>query len=146
MQVIFLQDVKNVGKKGQLKNVPDGYARNFLFAKNLATQATPAAIAKLKQEEQKRKLQESLEKQEVQKLADALKDKRIVIKARAKDGKLFGSITPKEIVAEIRKAHGLAVNEKAVTEGHIKELGEKNVKLSLDFGITATVIVAIEQA
>lgn len=146
MQVIFLQDVKNVGKKGQLKNVPDGYARNFLFAKNLAVQATPQAIAKLKQEEQKRKLQESLEKQEVQKLADALKDKRIVLKARAKDGKLFGSVTPKEIVLEIRKAHGLAVNEKAVSEAHIKELGEKTLKLNLDFGISTTITIAIEQA
>lgn len=146
MQVIFLQDVKNVGKKGQLKNVPDGYARNFLFVKKLATQATPQAIAKLKQEEQKRKLQESLEKQEIQKMADALRDKKIVIKARAKDGKLFGSITPKEIVAEIRKTHGIAISEKAVTEGHIKELGEKNVKLSFDFGISATIVIAIEQA
>lgn len=146
MQVIFLQDVKNVGKKGQLKNVPDGYARNFLLAKNLATQATPQAIAKLKQEEQKRKLQESLEKQEVQKLADALKGKRIVIKARAKDGKLFGSITAKEIVGEIRKTHGLAVSEKALAESHIKDLGEKNLKLNLDFGISTSITVAIEQA
>lgn len=146
MEVIFLQDVKNVGKKGQLKNVPDGYARNFLLARKLATQATPAAVTKLKQEEQKRKLQMSLEKQEVQKLADALKDKKVVIKARAKDGKLFGSITPKEIVAEIRKTHALAVPEKAIIDGHIKELGEKSVKISLDFDITTTIMVTIEQA
>lgn len=146
MQVIFLQDVKNVGKKGQLKNVPDGYARNFLLGRGLARQATPEAVTKVKQDEEKKKVQLALEKQEVQKLADALKEKKIVIKARAKDGKLFGSITPKEIVAEIRKTYGLAVSEKAVTEGHIKELGEKSLKLSLDFGITVTIHVAIEQA
>lgn len=146
MEVIFLQDVKNVGKKGQLKNVPDGYARNFLLARKLATQATPAAVTKLKQEEQKKKMQTALEKQEIQKLADALNGKKIVIKARAKDGKLFGSITPKEIVLEIRKAHGLEVSEKAITDGHIKELGEKNVKISLDFGITVTITATIEQA
>ncbi|KKQ45586.1 MAG: 50S ribosomal protein L9, partial [Candidatus Moranbacteria bacterium GW2011_GWC2_37_8] len=117
MQVIFLQDVKNVGKKGQLKNVPDGYARNFLLARNLATQATPAAITKVKQEEEKKKVQMALGKQEIQKLADAMSGKRVVIKARAKDGKLFGSITPKEIVLEIRKQIGVEVSEKAITDG-----------------------------
>ncbi|EKE25830.1 MAG: hypothetical protein ACD_5C00023G0002 [uncultured bacterium] len=146
MQVIFLQDVKNVGKKGQLKNVPDGYARNFLLARNLATQATPAAITKVKQEEEKKKVQMALGKQEIQKLADAMSGKRVVIKARAKDGKLFGSITPKEIVLEIRKQIGVEVSEKAITDGHIKELGEKSLKLSLDFGITANIVLVVEQA
>ncbi|EKD58530.1 MAG: 50S ribosomal protein L9 [uncultured bacterium] len=146
MQVIFLQDVKNVGKKGQLKNVPDGYARNFLLARGLASAATPAAVSKVKQDEEKKKVQLALEKQEIQKLADALKDKKVVIKARAKDGKLFGSITQKEIVLEIRKQLGLIVSEKAITEGHIKELGERSMKISLDFGITATIAVTVEQA
>jgi len=146
MQVIFLQDVKNVGKKGQLKNVPDGYARNFLLARNLATQATPAAITKVKQEEEKKKVQMALGKQEIQKLADAMSGKRVVIKARAKDGKLFGSITPKEIVLEIRKQIGVEVSEKAITDGHIKELGEKSLKLSLDFGITAAITVVVDPA
>ena len=145
MQVIFLQDVKNVGKKGQLKNVPDGYARNFLLARNLVTQATPGAISKVKQEDEKKKVQMALGKQEIQKLAEALSGKRVVIKARAKNGKLFGSITPKEIALEIRK-NGLIVPEKALPHDHIRELGEKSLKIALDFGISATITVVVEQA
>lgn len=145
MQVIFLQDVKNVGKKGQIKNVPDGYARNFLLARKLASVATTINVSQAKQEEDKKKLQLSLEKQGVQKLADAVEGKRIVMKARAKDGKLFGSITPKEIAVEIKKI-GLEIPEKAIATEHIKELGEKKVLISLDFGIKANIVLVVEQA
>lgn len=145
MQVIFLQDVKNVGKKGQIKNVPDGYARNFLLARKLASVATPASVAHLKQEDDKKKMQISLEKQEIQKLASAIEGKRITIRARAKDGKLFGSITPKEIALEIKK-NGLAIPEKAIAAEHIKDLGEKKIIISLDFGIKASIILVVEQA
>src|SRR6266568_4840738 len=103
MQVIFLQDVKNEAKKGQIKNVPDGYARNFLLARKLAVQATPNEISKAKIEEDKKKTQLAQEKQEIQKLANNIDGKNIVIKARAKDKRLFGSITPKEIALELRK-------------------------------------------
>lgn len=145
MQVIFLQDVKNVGKKGQIKNVPDGYARNFLLARKLASVATPASVAQVKQEDDKKKMQISLEKGAIQKLALAIEGKRIVIKARAKDGKLFGSITAKEIALEIGKI-GLAIPEKAIKVEHIRELGEKKVTISLDFGITANIVLVVEQA
>ncbi len=146
MQVIFLQDVKNVGKKGQLKNVPDGYARNFLLAKKLAVLATPASMAKIKQDEDKRKVQTSLEKQTVQKLAAAVEGKKIIIKARAKNGKLFGSITAKEIALEIRKTIGVEIPEKAIVANHIKDLGEKKVIISLDFDIKANINLIVEQA
>jgi len=145
MQVIFLQDVKNVGKKGQIKNVPDGYARNFLLARKLASVATTVNVSQAKQEEDKKKLQLSLEKQTVQKLADAVEGKRITMKARAKDGKLFGSITPKEIAAEIKKI-GLEIPEKAIAAEHIKDLGEKKIVISLDFGIKANIVLVVEQA
>jgi len=145
MQVIFLEDVKNVGKRGQIKNVPDGYARNFLFARKLANIATPIAIIKAKQEDDKKKMQNSLEKQAVQKMADAISEKRIVIKARAKDGKLFGSITAKEIAIEIKKI-GILIPEKAIAADHIKELGEKKIEISFDFGIKTNVVLVVEQA
>ena len=103
MQIILLQDVKNVGKKGQIKNVPDGYARNFLLAKKLAAVATQSTISQVKTEEAKRNQQFALEKQEIQKTASEINGKRIVIKARSKNGKLFGSITAKEIASEIKK-------------------------------------------
>ncbi|KKP96228.1 MAG: 50S ribosomal protein L9, partial [Candidatus Moranbacteria bacterium GW2011_GWD2_36_12] len=139
MQVIFLQDVKNVGKKGQIKNVPDGYARNFLLARKLATVANAASLANVKQEEDKKKLQTALGKQTVQKLATAIEGKKFVIKARAKDGKLFGSITAKDINKEIKKA-GFDISEKAIQIDHIKDLGEKKVIISFDFGISTTII------
>lgn len=142
MQVIFLQDVKNVGKKGQIKTVPDGYARNFLLARKLAAIATPSAITHAKQEEDKKKMQTSLEKQGVQKLAASIEGKRIVIKARAKDGKLFGSITAKEIVAELKKIN-FVIPEKAINADHIKDLGEKKVQISLEFGIKATIVLEV---
>ncbi|KKQ06321.1 MAG: 50S ribosomal protein L9 [Candidatus Moranbacteria bacterium GW2011_GWE2_36_40] len=145
MQVIFLQDVKNVGKKGQIKNVPDGYARNFLLARKLATVANAASLANVKQEEDKKKLQTALGKQTVQKLATAIEGKKFVIKARAKDGKLFGSITAKDINKEIKKA-GFDISEKAIQIDHIKDLGEKKVIISFDFGISTTIILVVEQA
>ncbi|MDD5464172.1 MAG: 50S ribosomal protein L9 [Candidatus Moranbacteria bacterium] len=145
MQVIFLQDVKNVGKKGQIKNVPDGYARNFLLARKLATVATPASLASVKQEEDKKKLQTALGKQTAAKLATAIEGKKFVLKARAKDGKLFGSITAKDINKEIKKA-GFDIPEKAIAADHIKDLGEKKVAISFDFGIKAEIILIVEQA
>ena len=145
MQVIFLQDVKNVGKKGQIKNVPDGYARNFLLARKLATVANATSLASVKQEEDKKKLQVALEKQTVQKLATAIDGKKFIIKARAKDGKLFGSITAKDINKEIKKA-GFDIPEKAIAADHIKDLGEKKVTISLDFGIKSTIIIVVDPA
>jgi len=145
MQIILLQDVKNIGKKGQIKNVPDGYARNFLLARKLAAVATHSGVAQAKHEEEKRKQQESQAKQEVQKLADAINGKQITIKARAKDGKLFGSITAKEIASEIKK-QGLAIPEKSISASHIRELGEIKVRINLDFGISANINLLVEQA
>lgn len=143
MQIILLQDVKNVGKKGQIKNVPDGYARNFLLAKKLATVATESAVAEVKMEEDKKNLQLALEKQEVQKLADSLKGKKFIIKARAKDGKLFGSIAAKEVASEIRKS-GYEIPEKSIQIDHIKGLGEKRIKINLNFGIKTEIILGVE--
>ena len=144
MQIILLQDVKNVGKKGQIKNVPDGYARNFLLAKKLATVATQSAVTQVKIEEDKKNLQLALGKQAVQKLAQELNGKKFTIKARAKDGKLFGSITNKEIVAEIKKS-GYDISEKSIQTDHIKELGEKRINITLEFGIKTEIILGVEE-
>ena len=144
MQIILLQDVKNVGKKGQIKNVPDGYARNFLLAKKLATTATQSAVTQIKTEADKKNLQLALEKQEIQNLANSLNGKKFIIKVRAKDGKLFGSITTKEIIAEIKKS-GYDISEKSIKADHIKELGEKRINVSLNFGIKAEIILGVEE-
>jgi large subunit ribosomal protein L9 len=144
MQIILLQDIKNVGKKGQIKNVPDGYARNFLLAKNLAKPATESAIAQVKMEEEQSKQKTEAQKVEIKKLADAPSGKKIALKVRAKNGKLFGSITPKEIVAELKQI-GFEIPEKSVDAKHIKELGEHKITISLDFDIKTDIIVALEE-
>jgi large subunit ribosomal protein L9 len=144
MQIILLQDVKNVGKKGQIKNVPDGFGRNFLLAKKLAAIATDSAISQTKFEEEKKNQHLMSEKQAVQKLAMELNGKKFIIKARAKDGKLFGSIATKEISLEIKK-NGFEIPEKAITADHIKELGEKKVSINLDFGIKTEIILGVEE-
>lgn len=144
MEIILLQDVKNVGKKGEIKNVPDGFARNFLLAKKLATVATPEIVAQTKLVEENKNKQLEKEKQETQKMAEALRGKKFIIKTRAKDGKLFGSITAKEIATEIKKS-GYDVPEKSIQTKHIKELGEKRVEINLDFNIKTEIILGVEQ-
>ena len=143
MEIILLQDVKNVGKKGEIKNVPDGFARNFLLVKKLAAAATPEIVAQAKLAEENRSKQLEKEKQETQKLAEALRGKKIIIKTRAKNGKLFGSITAKEILAAIKEA-GFVVPEKSISAGHIKELGEKKLDINLNFGIKTEIILRVE--
>jgi large subunit ribosomal protein L9 len=144
MQIILLQDVKNIGKKGEIKNVSDGFARNFLLNKKLAAIANPTAITQIKIEEEKNKKQQLAKMQEIKKLAADLDGKRIIIKARAKKGKLFGSITAKDIAAEIKKT-GINISEKSIQFEHIKELGEKNVKFNFDLGITAKIKLVVEE-
>ncbi|NTV40685.1 MAG: 50S ribosomal protein L9 [Candidatus Moranbacteria bacterium] len=145
MKIILLQDVKNIGKKGQIKEVPDGYARNFLLAKKIATIATPSGIAIAKKDEEKKQLILKEQRAQTQKLAATLDKKRIIIKARSKDGKLFGSITAKDIATEIRKLK-LEVPEKAISTGHIKELGLHKVKISLDHGVVVSINLLVETA
>lgn len=143
MEIILLQDVKNVGKKGEIKNVPDGFARNFLLAKKLAAVSTPDVAKHIIIEQENKKKQLETEKQETQKIAEALRGKKIIIKTRAKNGKLFGSITAKEILSAIKEA-GFVVPEKSISAGHIKELGEKKLDINLNFGIKTEIILGVE--
>lgn len=144
MEIILLQDVKNIGKKGEIKNVSDGFARNFLLAKKLATLATAELVAQVKINEENQTKQLEKEKQAAQKLADKIRNQKIIIKTRAKDGKLFGSITAKEIVMAIKKI-GFDVPEKSINVGHIKDLGERKLEITLDFGIKTSLNLTVEQ-
>ncbi|MEI8344157.1 MAG: 50S ribosomal protein L9 [Candidatus Moraniibacteriota bacterium] len=145
MKIILLQDVKNIGKRGQIKEVPDGYARNFLLAKKLATAATPGGVAIVEKENEKKQVILNQQKDQTKKLALALNRKQIIVKARSKGGKLFGSITAKDILNEIKKLN-LEIPEKAISVGHIKDLGEHEVKITLDHGIVISINVLVEQA
>lgn len=146
MQIILLQDVKDLGRKGDLKNVSDGYARNFLFAKKLAEKATKEAIERLTLARKKEKSMELAKMEGFRKIVDSLKDKNIQIKAPGKNGKLFGSITVKDIVRELKKEN-IEVDDKSIElEGrHIKKVGEHEVRIVLAPGVESKIKVIISE-
>lgn len=146
MQIILLQDVKNLGKKGELKNVSDGYARNFLFAKKLAETATKEATERIEAQRKKEKTAEIENLEKLKKIASELKDKLIEIKAKEKDGKLFGSISAKDILKEISTL-GFSISEKEIIlpETHIKEIGEYEIKISLANGVETKVRLKVSE-
>lgn len=145
MQIILLQDVENLGKKGEVKNVSDGYARNFLFAKKMAQSATKDALNQLELNNKKEKEAELESLEKTKKLAIELNDKLIEIKARSKDGKLFGSILVKDVVKALSDI-GVNVSEKAVImPAHIKEIGEYEIRIVLDQNIETKIKLKISE-
>jgi large subunit ribosomal protein L9 len=132
MKVILLKDVKGKGKKGDIINISDGYARNFLFPRKLAEEATQGnvnMVNKKKETERKLKLAQI---EEAQKLADNLKGKELKIVAKAgENGKLFGAITNKDIAKEIKNKFNLDIDKKKVVIDTIKLLGAYEVELKL---------------
>lgn len=148
MKVVLLQDVKSLGKKGELVNVSDGYARNFLFPKGLAKEANAQAMNELKNAEQSKKFKKETEIAAAQKAKAELEGSKFVIKAKAgESGKLFGSITPKEISAEIKRQKGIdADKRRIILKEDIKTLGEYEVEIKLYTDISARFTVAVEKA
>ena len=121
MKVVLLADVKGHGKKGELCNVSDGYARNFLFPKNLAIEANNAAMSELKSREEAKAHHKKEEIAAANDIASKLEGKTVVIKAKAgANGKLFGSVTSKEISNEIKKALGIEIDKKKMSVADIK--------------------------
>lgn len=144
MKVILLQDVKGQGKKGQLVNVSDGYARNFLFSKNLAKEANEAAMAEFNSKAAAATYHYEQDKAAAKALAQKIDGTKVEIKAKAgANGKLFGSITSKEIATELNKLLGTSIDKKKLTVADIKNYGEytATVKLFTDISATFTVVV-----
>lgn len=147
MKVILLEDVKNVGKKGELINAKDGYARNFLFPKKFAIEATPSNLKILENE---RKHKEEKEKEifdEAKKLEEKLIQITIVIKTKAGEtGKLFGSITTKEIAEILEEKDGIVIDKrKFELDEPIKSLGEYSLKIKLHPKVTAKMNVIVTE-
>lgn len=147
MKVILLEDVKNVGKKGEIINAKDGYARNFLFPKNLAIEATPSNLKNL---ENSKKLQDEKEKEiyeEAKKLEEELMKITIVLKSKAgENGKLFGSITTKEIAESLEAEKGISIDKrKFELEEVIKSVGEYSVKVRLHTKVVAKMNVIVTE-
>lgn len=146
MKIILLQDIKNIGKQGDIKEVSDGYARNFLLPKKLAEIATAETMRKAEIMRAKQAEVQQADLQKIQALAESLQGREVVIQAKEKDGKLFGSINAKAIAKELKKEN-LDINDKSIILPEpIREIGEYEVKISLDHGIEASLLVIVESA
>lgn len=146
MKVVLLQDVKGKGKKGELCNVSDGYARNFLFPKKLAVEADNAALNELKNREEAQAHHKKEELAAAQKTASLLDGKSVNIKAKAgAGGKLFGSVTSKEIAAEIKNSIGVEIDRKKMNVADIKNYGEYTAEIKLYPGVTAKLTVKVSE-
>ena len=145
MKVILNQDVKGTGKKGDLVNVSDGYARNFLFPRKLAVEANAQAMNEKNAKESAAafRLAEEKAAAEAKKAKIHGKTLRIVGKA-GQSGKLFGSITPKEIVEVIKNQYGLTIDKKKITlKSEIKTFGTFSCEVKLYTGITAEMTIEV---
>lgn len=150
MRVIFLQDVKGKGKKGEVKEVPTGYAQNFLLKKNLAKEATTQTIGELKGK------QKAEEKAQAEILADAKATKKVLDEEKTRvlftekvgpDGRTFGSITAKKISEELKKQFGITVDKRHIVLDHpIRAIGLIEVPVKLHKQVTAEIKLKIDQA
>ena len=147
MKVVLLQDVKGSGKKGELVNVSDGYARNYLLPRKLAKEANSQALNELKNAENSRQYKIETDIASANAAKKKLEDKVIKITAKAgKNDKLFGSVTSQEISGEIKKQLGIDVDKRKITlDTDIKTYGTFNCEVKLYQGITAKIRVQVSQ-
>ncbi len=146
MKVIFKQDVKNVAKKGEIKEVSDGYARNYLFRNNLAVLATKNAIKQAeKQAEKQAKIQQE-QKQKTEELFKKLNGFKIKTKLKFGEGETaFGSVSSQNI-SDLLKEKGFEIDTKnIILEHNLKTLGEHKIKINLGFGFEPEISVVIEK-
>ena len=137
MQVILLQDIKGVGKKDEIINANDGYARNYLLPKKLGVEANKENLSKLKAKNESKAYKKSVEKEEAQKIAERLKGILLKIPVKSgENGKIFGSITSKEIADNLKEQYGIDVDKKKIDlKEPIKSLGSFNVNIKLFEGV-----------
>jgi large subunit ribosomal protein L9 len=132
MKVILLQDVKNIGKKGDVINTSDGYARNFLFPRKLAEEATDSSLHILNNKKENERKQKIAEIEAAQKLAGELKGKVVKITGKTgESGKLFGAITSKDVAALIKTQYKVTVDKKKIVMETIKVAGEYEIEVKL---------------
>ena len=147
MKVIFMKDVRGKGKRGEIKNVPDGYAQNFLIKRGLAKEANQAAMSQLKGERKAEERREAENLAEAQDLQKHLENDKTVVEIVAKageDGRLFGSIPSKQIVQALQKQFDLKIDKRKVELPEpIRSLGYTNVPVKLHSDVTAKIRVHV---
>jgi large subunit ribosomal protein L9 len=147
MKVIFLKDVKGKGKKGEVKNVADGYAHNFLIKQGLAIEASNANISTLEGQQKKEDKRAAEELAEAKKLGEQLEKITVELSAKAGEGgRLFGSITTKQIAEELQKKHGIKIDKRKMElSDAIRTLGHTKVPVKLHHEVLATLTVHVKE-
>lgn len=146
MKVILSKDVKSLGKKGDIVSASDGYARNYLFPRGLAQEATDSNLHVLNNKKEAERRQKLSEIEAAQKLAESLKGKEIKLTVKSgENGRLFGAITGKDIADELNKNFKINIDKKKVLVDTIKQLGSYDVEIKLYPEISTKVKVVIEE-
>lgn len=145
MKVILKQDVKGQGKAGQLVNVSDGYARNFLFPRQLAVPADAQAMTELRTKEEAAQYHARVEKETAVNAADSLKDKVVLIKAKGNGERLFGSVTTKEVATALESQFGVKIDKRKISMDDIKSFGSYTAEVKLHTGVVAKVTVKVTE-
>lgn len=146
MKVIFLKDVKGKGKKGEVKNVADGYAHNFLIKQGLAVEATNANISSLNAQKKKQEQEAIEELEQMKQLKVELEKLTVEIEAKSGEGgRLFGSVTSKQIADELKKTHNIKLDKRKLDlPDGIRALGYTNVPAKLHPEVSATIKVHVK--
>ncbi|APH06794.1 50S ribosomal protein L9 [Bacillus weihaiensis] len=147
MKVIFLKDVKGKGKKGEIKNVADGYAQNFLLKQGLAVEASNANVSSLNAQKKKKEQEAVEELEQMKHLKDELEKLTVEILAKSGEGgRLFGSVTSKQIADELKKTYNIKLDKRKLDlPDGIRALGFTNVPVKLHPEVTATVKVHVKE-
>ena len=146
MKVVLLQDVKDIGKKDQVVNVSDGYARNFLLPRKLAKEATTAAMNDVKAKESAKAHHKREEVKAANELKAKLDGKEVTIKAKAgKEGKLFGAVTSKDVAAALKAQHKMDIDKKKIVMKDIKTFSRVDVEIKIYPEIQAKITVNVEE-
>lgn len=147
MKVILLQDIKALGKKGELVEASDGYARNYLLPRKLAKEANAQAMNEYKNAENSKNYKVATAKAQAESRKKTLEGKKFEMTARAgKGGKLFGSITAKQVAEEIKRQYNIPVDKrKVVLERDIKEFGTYSAEVKLFTGISAKIDIQVSE-
>lgn len=146
MKVILLADIKNVGKHDEIINANDGYARNYLFPKKLAVEATPDNLKKLNDKKNSEQHKKDLDKQKAEQTKQIIDKLQLNLKVKAgENGKIFGGVTAKEISEELNKQHKIEVDKKKIVLAEtIKTIGRFSVDIKLYEGIIAKLVIDIK--
>jgi large subunit ribosomal protein L9 len=147
MKVILLQDIRGKGKKGQMIEASDGYARNFLLPRKMAIEATADNVNTMKMNDKAKAEQQAREKAQAQEFAEKLKELTVEIPAKAgSGGRLFGSVTSDQISEALKKQHGITIDKKKIVQDEpIRSFGTFTLKAKLGYEIVATITVHVSE-